>query len=91
MQVCLCGYTSHGHCGVLHEDGSIDNTASVEKLAQQALAYALAGQWCSRRWHMPWLVSGAEGAGVCLGWSVMQKALAYALAGQWCSSTPTGQ
>src|ERR671916_1607283 len=27
--VCLCGYTSHGHCGVLLEDGGVDNDASL--------------------------------------------------------------
>jgi len=41
--VCLCDYTSHGHCGVLDEDGSINNEASVKALARQALAYAEAG------------------------------------------------
>src|SRR5690349_11299863 len=28
--VCLCEYTSHGHCGVLREDGAVDNDASLE-------------------------------------------------------------
>jgi len=41
--VCLCDYTSHGHCGVLRPDGAIDNEASVAALARQALAYARAG------------------------------------------------
>ncbi|HUF50828.1 MAG TPA: porphobilinogen synthase [Longimicrobiales bacterium] len=40
--VCLCEYTSHGHCGVLH-DGSVDNDATVELLARQALSHARAG------------------------------------------------
>jgi porphobilinogen synthase len=40
--VCLCEYTSHGHCGVL--DGRrIDNDASLEPLAAAAVAYAEAG------------------------------------------------
>jgi len=40
--VCLCEYTSHGHCGVL--DGrEVDNDASVERLAQTALSHARAG------------------------------------------------
>ena len=30
--VCLCEYTSHGHCGVLREDSSVDNDASLELL-----------------------------------------------------------
>uniref|UniRef100_A0A6A7G1P2 Delta-aminolevulinic acid dehydratase n=2 Tax=Hirondellea gigas TaxID=1518452 RepID=A0A6A7G1P2_9CRUS len=41
--VCLCAYTTHGHCGELHEDGSINNTASVNRITAQALAYAKAG------------------------------------------------
>ncbi|HEX2167765.1 MAG TPA: porphobilinogen synthase [Longimicrobiales bacterium] len=40
--VCLCEYTSHGHCGVLH-DGSVDNDATLELLARQALSHARAG------------------------------------------------
>src|SRR5690349_10409992 len=28
--VCLCEYTSHGHCGVVREDGAVDNDASLE-------------------------------------------------------------
>jgi porphobilinogen synthase len=40
--VCLCEYTSHGHCGVL--DGrEIDNDATVPLLADAAVAYADAG------------------------------------------------
>jgi len=40
--VCLCGYTSHGHCGVVHE-GRILNDPSVELLTGMALAHARAG------------------------------------------------
>jgi len=40
--VCLCEYTSHGHCGIL--DGEkVDNDASLERLASAAIAYAEAG------------------------------------------------
>ena len=40
--VCLCEYTSHGHCGIL--DGEkIDNDASLLRLASTAVAYAEAG------------------------------------------------
>ena len=40
--VCLCEYTSHGHCGVL--DGEeIDNDASVELLSRTAVSHAAAG------------------------------------------------
>ena len=40
--VCLCEYTDHGHCGVLH-DQTIDNDATLVRLAQQAVSYADAG------------------------------------------------
>lgn len=40
--VCLCEYTDHGHCGVVHA-GEVDNDASLPLLAQAALAYARAG------------------------------------------------
>jgi len=41
--VCLCEYTDHGHCGVVREDGSVDNDASVELLARTAVSQARAG------------------------------------------------
>jgi len=41
--VCLCPYTSHGHCGVLNSDGTINNKESLPLLAKQALAFAEAG------------------------------------------------
>ena len=41
--VCLCEYTDHGHCGVLREDGRVDNDATVELLARTALSHARAG------------------------------------------------
>jgi porphobilinogen synthase len=44
--VCLCEYTSHGHCGFLHEDGTINATPSAERIAEVALAYAKAGAHC---------------------------------------------
>ncbi|HJY87896.1 MAG TPA: porphobilinogen synthase, partial [Candidatus Acidoferrales bacterium] len=40
--VCLCGYTSHGHCGVV-KDGVVLNDPTVEILAEEALAHARAG------------------------------------------------
>lgn len=40
--VCLCGYTSHGHCGLVR-DGEIDNDATLELLARVALSHAEAG------------------------------------------------
>ncbi len=40
--VCLCGYTSHGHCGLVHR-GDIDNDATLEVLAEVALSHAEAG------------------------------------------------
>jgi porphobilinogen synthase len=41
--VCLCEYTSHGHCGVVRDDGTIDNDASLELLARTAVSHARAG------------------------------------------------
>ena len=41
--VCLCEYTSHGHCGVVRDDGTIDNDASLELLARAATSHARAG------------------------------------------------
>lgn len=46
VDVCLCEYTSHGHCGILCEDGSLNNTQSVERISDVALAYAMAGAHC---------------------------------------------
>jgi porphobilinogen synthase len=40
--VCMCEYTSHGHCGVLR-DGEVDNDATLALLARQALSHARAG------------------------------------------------
>jgi porphobilinogen synthase len=41
--VCLCSYTSHGHCGVVLEDGTVDNDLSLELLAKTAISHAQAG------------------------------------------------
>jgi len=40
--VCLCEYTSHGHCGVL-DGGEVDNDATLELLARTAVSHAAAG------------------------------------------------
>jgi porphobilinogen synthase len=40
--VCLCGYTSHGHCGVIHNN-EIMNDSTLPLLAQMALKHAEAG------------------------------------------------
>ena len=40
--VCLCAYTSHGHCGILN-GGRIDNDAALEALSKIAVAHARAG------------------------------------------------
>ena len=40
--VCLCEYTSHGHCGII-VDGDIVNDATVEQLVKAALVHAAAG------------------------------------------------
>ena len=41
--VCLCEYTSHGHCGLLDENGGVDNDASLPLLADMAVSLADAG------------------------------------------------
>ena len=44
--VCLCEYTSHGHCGLLNEDGTINTPPSVQRIAEVAVSYARAGAHC---------------------------------------------
>jgi porphobilinogen synthase len=41
--VCLCEYTSHGHCGVLTDEDEVDNDASLELIARTAVSHAEAG------------------------------------------------
>lgn len=41
--LCFCEYTSHGHCGVLNHDKSLDNDGTLIKLAEQALSLVEAG------------------------------------------------
>ena len=44
--VCFCEYTDHGHCGVVREQGGridVDNDATLELLARQAVSHAKAG------------------------------------------------
>lgn len=41
--VCLCEYTSHGHCGLLSEEGEVMNDPSLALLARAARVYAEAG------------------------------------------------
>ncbi|HET9010980.1 MAG TPA: porphobilinogen synthase [Gemmatimonadaceae bacterium] len=40
--VCMCEYTSHGHCGILR-DGEVDNDATLPLLAREAVSHARAG------------------------------------------------
>jgi porphobilinogen synthase len=40
--VCMCEYTSHGHCGILR-DGTVDNDATLPLLARAAVSHAQAG------------------------------------------------
>ncbi len=41
--ICLCAYTDHGHCCIFREDGSMDNAASIERLAEISVSYVRAG------------------------------------------------
>jgi porphobilinogen synthase len=41
--LCNCEYTDHGHCGILTDDGDVDNDATIGLLVKTALTYARAG------------------------------------------------
>jgi porphobilinogen synthase len=42
--LCFCEYTSHGHCGILSEDGvTVNNDATVQRLVEQAINHARSG------------------------------------------------
>jgi len=41
--VCLCEYTDHGHCGMVMDDGTIDNDSTLDLLAKTALSHVQAG------------------------------------------------
>ena len=41
--VCLCEYTSHGHCGILSPGGEVQNDLTLHRLAEVALSHANAG------------------------------------------------
>jgi porphobilinogen synthase len=41
--VCLCEYTSHGHCGVVQANGEVDNDASLELIVRTAVSHVEAG------------------------------------------------
>src|SRR6202140_2485361 len=41
--LCLCEYTSHGHCGAVRSDGTVDNDATLDLLARTAVSQARAG------------------------------------------------
>jgi len=44
--ICVCEYTSHGHCGLLNEKGIVENDPSLELLAKMALSHVEAGADC---------------------------------------------
>ena len=41
--VCMCEYTSHGHCGILNENGYVKNDVTLEYLTKIAVSHAKAG------------------------------------------------
>jgi len=41
--LCFCEYTDHGHCGILNEDSTVDNDATLEISQKQAIIHAKAG------------------------------------------------
>ena len=56
--VCLCEYTSHGHCGILR-DGEVDNDITIELLAKTAISQAEAG---ADSWPPSDMMDGRVGA-----------------------------
>lgn len=46
VDVCLCSYTDHGHCGILENPHTVQNDSTVAELARAALHYAEAGADC---------------------------------------------
>lgn len=41
--VCMCEYTDHGHCGIIDNNGYVDNDKSLKFLSKIALSHAIAG------------------------------------------------
>lgn len=41
--VCMCEYTDHGHCGIINEDGYVENDITLEYLAKISVSHAKAG------------------------------------------------
>ena len=41
--VCMCEYTSHGHCGILDDEGYVNNDESIDYLSRIAVSHARAG------------------------------------------------
>ncbi len=44
--VCLCGYTNHGHCGIVDSDGNVLNDSTLDILSEIAVSHAEAGAHC---------------------------------------------
>ncbi|MFP4561378.1 MAG: porphobilinogen synthase [Thiohalorhabdus sp.] len=43
VDACFCEYTDHGHCGVLRQDGVVDNDLTLDNLRRAVVSYAEAG------------------------------------------------
>jgi len=41
--LCLCAYTSHGHCGIVNADYTMNNSSSITRLGEVAVSFAKAG------------------------------------------------
>lgn len=41
--VCMCQYTDHGHCGILRDNGSVDNDGTLKRLGEIAVSHGRAG------------------------------------------------
>jgi len=43
VDACFCEYTDHGHCGILRQDGGVDNDLTLDNLQRAVVSYAEAG------------------------------------------------
>lgn len=81
--VCCCGYTSHGHCGIVR-DGEVDNDKTLEVLGRVAVSHAAAGaDFVSPSGMMDGMVNAIRTALDCGGYTdcgILSYAVKYASA-----------
>jgi len=75
--ICLCAYTNHGHCGILHGQ-IIDNDATIPRLADMAVAHAQAGaDFVAPSAMMDGQVEAIAAGLTAAGWRAKTKILSY--------------